>query len=516
MTPSRMSSIAFAVLALAFVLNPASAQAPHPGQQHPQNTPAKDAPQTAKDSAAATLPADSASQHTAQIGSERIGYTATAGSLPLYGGKSEVTAKLFYVAYTRDGAPGPRPLTFVFNGGPGAAAAFLHLGAIGPRVVNFTDNGAAAEQPLHLADNPDSWLAFTDLVFVDPVGTGYSRATAEGEDGEKAFYSVQKDADAMADFIQLYLTHADRGLGPVFLAGESYGGFRAVLLANRLLKAGVQVRGAVLISPALEFALLRGDEYTLLPLALALPSIAASNLELKDGGEAALDMLSEVESFARTGYLLHLAAGVREDDSVNALLEQYTGLNRELIARHHGRISASLFLRDYRQRKDLALSRYDGSIGAPLPRPGDNDHFDPVLDRSVTVLAPAMTEYVHQELGFRTDLEYRLLNREISGKWDYGTTPNRQGFVDALGELQEARTHNPALKIMIANGYTDLVTPYGVSQFLVDQLQPIAGAAPIDLRVYRGGHMMYFRPASRHQLAEDARSLYRAAEPASN
>ncbi len=515
MTPLRMSSIAIACLAWVLLLGPVCAQAPHPTQEHAQSAPAKEA--GPKEASAVALPADSTSQHTAKIGAERISYTATAGSLPLYGSKGEVSAKLFYVAYTRDAAAGARPLTFVFNGGPGAAAAFLHLGAIGPRVLNFSANGAAPEQPVRLADNPDSWLAFTDLVFVDPVGTGYSRATAEGEDGEKAFYSVTKDADAMADFVRLYLTRNDRGLGTVFLAGESYGGFRAVLLANRLLKAGIQVKGAILISPALEFALIRGDEYTLLPLALALPSIAASNLELKDGNTASFEGLREVETFSRNGYLLHLAAGIRQDDSVNALLERYTGLSRDVVARHHGRVSASLFLRDYRQRKDLSLSRYDGSIGAPLPRPGDNDHFDPVLDRAVTVLTPAMTEYVHQDLGFRTDLEYRLLNREISGKWDYGTTPNRQGFVDSLDELQEARTHNPALKIMIANGYTDLVTPYGVSQFLVDQLRPIAGAAAIALRVYRGGHMMYFRGASRHQLTDDAQALYRsAAEPASN
>jgi carboxypeptidase C (cathepsin A) len=146
-----------------------------------------------------------------------------------------------------------------------------------------------------------------------------------------------------------------------------------------------------------------------------------------------------------------------------------------------------------------------------LPRPGDNEHFDPVLDRAVTVLQPAMTHYARHELGLRTDLEYRLLNRQISGKWDYGTTPTRQGFADSLDDLQAARTHNPGLKVLITHGYTDLVTPYGVSQFLIDQLRPIQGAAPIELRVYRGGHMMYFRPQSRHQLQEDARALFRSA-----
>ena len=508
MTPPRMSSFAATLLTLMLLWTPVSAETPQPAA-------APAAQKEAPKEPSAALPADSVTHHSAIIAAEHVTYTATAGSLPIYGGKGETTAKLFYVSYARDSAAGPRPLTFVFNGGPGAAAAFLQLGAIGPRIVNFTDTGAAPELPLQLSDNPDSWLSFTDLVFVDPVGTGFSRA-GDGDDAEKPFYSVKKDADTMAEFVQLYLSRSNRSLGPIFLAGESYGGFRAVLLARRLLAAGVQVKGAVLISPALEFALIRGDDYTLLPVSLALPSIAAANIELKGGKNASFDGLGEVETFARTGYLLHLAAGMRQDDGVNGLLERYTGLDKAVIERHHGRISASLFLREYRRKHDKSLSRYDGSVGAPVPQPSDNEHFDPILDGAVAVLRPAMTHYASAELNFHTDLDYKLLNREVSGKWDYGTTPNRQGFADALDDLQEARTHNPALKILIAHGYTDLVTPYTISQFLVDQLRPIQGAAPIAVKVYRGGHMMYFRPASRHALEEDARELFRSATESMN
>lgn len=493
-----------ALVAVALLLPPAQTLA------QAQATAPTQAAQAPKEAAKATLPGDSISRHIAVIAGERVSYTAMAGSLPLLGPKGETAAKVFYVSYSRDAPPGARPVTFVFNGGPGAASAFLHLGAIGPRVINFTENGAAPEQPVRVVDNPDSWLAFTDLVFVDPVGTGFSRPTAEGEDAERAYYGVDKDADAMTDFVRLYLNRTDRALTPVFLAGESYGGFRAVLMARRLLSSGVQVKGAVLISPALEFALLRGDEYTLLPLALQLPSIAASNLELKEGINASLDTIGEVETFARTGYLLHLAAGLKRDEGVIGLLERYTGLNPETIARHHGRVSASLFVREYQRLRDTALSRYDATIGAPVPKPGERESFDPVLDRAVSVLTPAMGYYVRQELGYRTDLQYRLLNRDINGRWDFGTTPNRQGFADALGELQRARTSNPALKILITHGYTDLVTPYSVSQFLIDQLEPIDGAAPIALRVYRGGHMMYMRAASRKQLQEDVLELYRS------
>jgi carboxypeptidase C (cathepsin A) len=525
MTPPKLSHVFLAAAASLLLSSAGLAQSPHPATNRTAPSAAAASPQPAagqppaasaaqKDTTPAALPADSVSRHTAEIAGESVAYTATAGSLPLHNAKGEVSAKLFYVSYVRDEQPDTRPITFVFNGGPGAAAAFLHLGALGPRVINFNEAGAAPTQPVQLVDNPDSWLEFTDLVFVDPVGTGFSRPTAEGDEAERAFYGVDKDADALTDFIRLYLTRASRPLSPVFLAGESYGGFRAVLLARRLLSQGMNVKGVSLVSPALEFALIRGDEYTLLPLALVLPSIAASNIELRDGLGGSLDSVGEVETFARTGYLLHLAAGLKRDDGVIELLERYTGLDKDTIARHHGRVSASLFLREYRRRNDRTLSRYDGSVSAAVARPGDDERFDPVLDRAVTALTPAMLHYVREELGFRTDLEYRLLNRDVSGKWDYGTTPNRQGFADALEELQQARTHNPGLKILITHGFTDLVTPYAVSQFLIDQLRPIKGAQPIALRVYRGGHMMYFRAPSRRQLQEDTRELYQSsAEP---
>ena len=427
-------------------------------------------------------------------GESRLAYTASAGTLPLAGAKGETTAHVFYVAYTLD-APAAAParaITFVFNGGPGAASAFLHLAAMGPRGVDFTANGAAALEPVQLADNPDTWLGFTDLVFVDPVATGYSRSVAGTEEANRAFFGVEKDADAMADFARLYLTRAGRMLSPVFLVGESYGGFRAAHVADRLLAGGIAVRGAVLISPALEFSLLRGNAYALLPLTLVLPSLAAAHLELRDGLQASLDMLPEVERFAGDRYLVHLAAGLKNDAEIDGTLARYTGLPTELIRREHSRVSVRTFTREYQKRSDRVLSRYDGAVSAPVPQRSE-PRFDPILDGAVAVLTPAFTHYARAELGYRTDLPYWLLNRDVSGRWDYGTSATRQGFVGALDELQKARTHNPALGVLIVHGYTDLVTPYRVSQFLIDQLAPIDKARPIELKVYRGGHMMYLR-----------------------
>lgn len=457
------------------------------------------------------LPADSVTQHTIALGDRQLTYKATAGALPLFA-KGAAAAKIFYVSYALDNVPA-RPVTFAFNGGPGASAAFLHMAALGPRVVPFKENGAEPVSPVQLADNADSWLAFTDLVFVDPVGTGYSRATTGGEDAEHAFWGVDKDADSIAEFVNLYLARNGRELAPVYLAGESYGGFRAALLSDRLLAKGVQVKGAIMISPALEFSMLRDGQLTLLPLTFALPSLTAAHIEMRDGSKAPLDAVREAETYARTRYLVHMAEGLKRDDAVVAKLAEFTGLDASIIAKHHGRVSASLFIREYEKRENRALSRYDATVSVPAPQPEDNGHFDPILDGAITALRPAVVNYLRQELGFRTDLEYRLLNRETGGHWDFGTKPSRQGYAGSLDELEKARIRNGQLKIFIAHGYTDLVTPYAMSQYLARQMKPIEGAAAIDVRVYRGGHMMYLRPASRAELSRDARGLYEAATP---
>jgi carboxypeptidase C (cathepsin A) len=454
---------------------------------------------------ARNLPEDATSQHTLGQGADRLAYSATAGTLPLTSDKGELTAKIFYVAYSTGGAG--RPVSFVFNGGPGAAAAFLHLGALGPKVLNFTEDGSAPAQPGTLSENPDSWLGFTDLVFVDPVGTGFSRAAQGGAEAEKAYYGVNQDADAMTDFVRLYLSRAGRELAPVYLVGESYGGFRAVLLARRLLEGGIGVKGAILVSPALEFSMIRGDdEYALLPLALQLPSLAASHLEATAGHDAPLDRVREAETFALSDYLLNLVRGLNVDEAIKSKLARLTGLDPETIARHHGRVGRSLFRREHVRREDRSPSIYDGSISAPVPRPADDADFDPILDGAVTALTPLMVGYAREELGFRTDLPYKLLNSEVNRNWEFGT--NRQGYAGSLDDLQKARTLNPGLKVFIAHGYTDLATPYAVSRFLIGQLAPIASARPIEMRVYRGGHMMYMRPASRRALTADARAVY--------
>jgi carboxypeptidase C (cathepsin A) len=280
------------------------------------------------------------------------------------------------------------------------------------------------------------------------------------------------------------------------------------LLAKRLLRSGLDLRGAVLISPVIEYSLIRGDELMLLPMALSLPSIAYAHFEDERGGGATSALLGEVETFARGRYLAHLAAGVRDDPAINEALARFTGLPPDEIARRHGRVSIRDFATSFHRMNDRVLSRYDGTISVPAPRPAGEHHSDPILDYAVSVLSPVFVAYARSELGYTTDLSYHLLNRKLSEQWDYGSSPQRQGYAGAFGDLQEARAQRPSLRVMVAAGYADLVTPYAVSSFLIDQMKPIEGAVPVEMRVYRGGHMMYLRGPSRSALAADARAMF--------
>ncbi len=488
----------------------ASDVAGQPRTHYPDGAPPK-APEPAADTQS-LLPPPSITQHTLALPGEELRYTVKVGALPLRDGKGETRAEIVYFAYTREPLDAKRPITFVFNGGPGAASAYLHLGTMGPKAIAASDKGEVLGPPPHLFDNEGTWLTFTDLVFVDPVGTGYSRV-APGKE-EKDFYGVAQDTEALADFIRLYLIDAERMGSPVFIAGESYGGFRAATIARRLQKTGgVSPSGLVLISPALEFAMLHAEDYDPLPWALTLPSYAAVNLEKQDvaGREALAEGLKEAERYALSDYLVAFASGIEAGGkTASQTVARLTGLPRDLVERHHARIIPSLFIKEFDRANKRVLSRYDGSVGGPDPHPSSRwpRGPDPVLDSTVPLWTAALVQYAQEELGYKTDQPYRLLNREVRPKWDFGTSPQRQGYAGALDDIQQARTVNRALEVFIATGYTDLITPYSVPAYLVSQLAPLEGARPIQIEDYAGGHMLYLRPDSRRALKEDVAAMY--------
>jgi carboxypeptidase C (cathepsin A) len=476
---------------------------------------AEHAQANAAEAEANRLPPASITHHTISLGGETVAYSAKAGTLPLHDVHGKTLATVFYVAYMREPQDTKRPVTFVFNGGPGAASAYLHLGGIGPKAVEVTARGELLGPPPRLVDNDSSWLDFTDLVFVDPVGTGYSRAS-EGKD-EGDFWSVEHDTDSLADFIRLYLIDAARMTSPVFLAGESYGGFRAATITRALQKTGsVSPSGLVLISPALEFAILNGEDYDPLSWALALPSFAAVNLESKGvtGREALSGALKDAEHYALSDYLVALASGAEKGSELASdAVAELTGLPAEIVRQNRARIPPGLFIKEFDRAHGQVLSRYDGSVSGPDPSPASAWAHgpDPVLDSTVPLWTGAFVQYAQEELGYKTDATYRLLNREVRSKWDFGTSPTRQGYAGVLNDIQDARATNRSLEVLIAAGYTDLITPYLAPAYLVNQLTPLAGASPITIEDYAGGHMLYLRPDSRRALKDDAEAMFERA-----
>jgi carboxypeptidase C (cathepsin A) len=473
-----------------------TAEAPRPEAEAP--------PPAGRASGVLTLPDD-----------QRLRYRATAETLPVRDRKGKTVADIFVVSYlAEDADKANRPVTFLFNGGPGAASAFLMLGAAGPKVLVTNDDGTVPRPPARLKDNPESWLSFTDLVFVDPVGTGFSRPTDTGDKADEPFWDVRGDVDTLSELVRLWLTRNERWASPTFLAGESYGGFRAVMMARALQRdQGVEVSGLVLVSPALEFSLLDGEVHHLLPWALRLPSMAAS---ARAQGKAPAVPREAVERFALTDYLLDLAAMDRPEDRPTAAerrVAELLGLPERIVDRHDGRIPISVFAKELLRDDGRVLSLYEGSIDSPDPNPDESRLGpDPMLDGVLAPYATAFNAYVRSELGYETDTPYRILNRDVSRNWDWGDGRRDRGDVGALDALESIMALNPSLRVLVAHGIYDLVTPYFASAWLLDRMAlPEAVKENARLRVYEGGHMLYMRPSERARLTRDVRELYESA-----
>jgi carboxypeptidase C (cathepsin A) len=398
----------------------------------------------------------------------------------------------------------------VLNGGPGSSSAYLHLGALGPRIVPFGPNGQLPDpSAAKLVDNPDNWLDLTDLVFIDPVGTGYSR-TSNGQ----RYWGVDEDLDSLATFISHWLTVAGRRASPRYLAGESYGGFRAARLPEVLAEHhSLDIAGVFLVSPALEFSLIGDDELALLPDVLRLPSYAAVHLE--QSGTLKPAELAEVERFALGPYLTALAATPRDEAALGTIypeVARFTGLPVGVIAQHEGRVPLSLFVKEARRADKLLISRYDGSAASPDPYP-DSDRIrgDALFDRLRAVLTNAVTSYLSDSLGVRTNQPYRVQNSHVVRYWNWrGGFSGRGGYAGAANALRQTLVENRSFKVMIAHGMTDLVTPYMTSRYVIGHLPATLTDRRVTLALHPGGHMMYLRAESRAGLHEDAAKLYPA------
>jgi carboxypeptidase C (cathepsin A) len=461
----------------------------------------------ARDGVLRLLPPDSVTEHTIEIPGGKLDYVATAGTLALYDSSGDRSALVYYTAYVARNAEPNRPVTFGFNGGPGAASAFLNLGLVGPRIADFVGNDPAATR---LIDNPYTWLAFTDLVMVDPIGTGWSRPAKP--DGGGAFYGVDSDARALAKTIALYLAKNGRGQSPKYLLGESYGGFRAAKVAQALKREqGITTSGIVMVSPMIEGALIFGGSRFALGAALRLPSLAAAELERK--GAFSQEAQKVAERFALTEYLTTLAGPRPEGDAARsfyARVAQITGLPESVIARSRGFIRDA-YLKHLRSAEGKIVSRYDASFAVPDPYPEQESArgADPLLDGLTRAYGGTFATYARDELGFKTEMTYILLASDVSGKWDWN---GGRGSASASEDLRELLAFVPSFRLLVAHGYSDMVTPYAASRYVLDQLPPIGEPSRTQLRLYRGGHMFYIDPESRKAFSTDTKAFYQAGQ----
>ena len=472
-------------------------------------------------SAADALPADAVTTHTITIDGRDVAYTATAGTLALANEKGERSAEIFYVAYTMNGAArASRPITIAFNGGPGAGAAYLQVGALGPRVLDY---GTGRELPFtsgKMIDNPDTWLDLSDLVFLDPVESGFSRSTVSEDETRKEFLGVRPDLEVMGRIIRQLLVKLDRLDSPLYLAGESYGGFRAARLP-RILAAdqGLVVRGSVLISPALEFSLLGRTEFNPMPSVVRLPSYAAVLLEAQ--GKLSPAALADAERFALGDYLTGIVTPATDPaaaDRFYKTISDLIGVPEPTVARFRGRVPLGVFLKEARHGDQVLMSRYDGSVTALDAYPASysaGESPDPVLAGLNGPLTSGFVNYARDELDFKTDRRYILLNGEVARHWNWregGEGGFGQGGASATDDLREGLALEPRLHVLIAHGMTDLQTPYLGSRYVISQLPENLTRDRVTIALYAGGHMMYLRPASRAALHRDVRAIYGAGE----
>jgi carboxypeptidase C (cathepsin A) len=455
------------------------------------------------------LPADSVTDHSIELASGKtLAYTATAGTLALYDQSGEQTAAVFYTAYVaKGGNNAPRPVTFGFNGGPGAASAYLHLGLVGPKILQFGDRNDAATAQLR--SNPQTWLEFSDLVMIDPVGSGWSRAAKP--DGNDAFRGVRRDADFFAKVIALYTAKNGRSASPKYLLGESYGGFRAAKVARALQQdQGIAISGIVMVSPMLEGAFQFGGDRFALGAALYLPSLAAAEFERSN--TMSKEALAQAERFALSEYLTTLAGPPPQGEAARifyAKVAKMTGIPEEDVAKSRG------FLRDYylkslRSANGMTVSRYDGSFAMDDPFPdsrGDRGP-DPVLDGFTRAYAGAFVGYAREQLGFHTDMSYVLLSGETSGNWNW--REGGRSEPSASDDLRILLAFNPSFRLIIAHGYADLVTPYMASRYVLDHLPPFTQPDRAQLKLYSGGHMFYVADEPRKSFSADMKAFFSA------
>lgn len=478
---------------------PALADAPPPAP----HAPAADKP--AFTGEAALLPADAVTHHTLTADGKKLPYTARAGTLTLRNEKGEPSARIFFVAYTLDGAdPQKRPVSFFFNGGPGGATAYLNLGAAGPTALTMPAGNPTDGAGARLGPNPDSWLTATDMVFIDAPGTGYS-VPVDPKTADKTFYGTKADARAFAKAIELWIGDSNRSASPHYLVGESYGGIRSIEVATALQQQqNIILSGIIMVSPALEMKLLDPGANPL-AAALTLPSLEAARLETEH--KLTPEAVEESWHYALGPYLTTVAGPLlsgADADTFYKEVARRTAIPEPVIAKERG--TPAVEAHDVRSRNGRLYTLYDAtlSIADPFPEGIDNgDSPDPTLSGFGRAYGNAFAGYAGKDLGFHTPLTYNLLNLKVNAAWDF--RGDGELVASEIPQLRKLLALNPTFRVFIANGYFDLACPFATARWVTEHI-PV-GQNRIHLHLYRGGHMLYTRPDSRSALARDVRAF---------
>ncbi len=480
------------------------------------NKPSPAAPDTGKPDESPIV-----TRHSIEINGQPLRYKVTTGMMPIPGDEGQTEAHIFFMAYTKDNdAPGQdasssapaeavsRPLMFSFNGGPGSSSVWLHLGALGPRRVALLDDGNLPPPPYTMVDNPQTWLDKTDLVFIDPVGTGFSRALTP-ELGKK-FWGMEGDIASVGEFIRLYLTRYERWTSPLYLVGESYGTTRAAGLSEHLIDRGIALNGIVLVSSVLNFQTLLFDTGNDLPYILFLPTYtAAAWFHNKLAADLQTDLratLKQAESWAMSEYALALAKGAaitkEERQQILTQLARYTGLSERFADDNNLRVEIHRFCKELLRDRKRTVGRLDSRIlGRDAQAGGDHYEFDP----SMTTIRPPYTavfnHYVRTALGYKTDVPYHILGGGIKTPWTWGA---QQGYADTSEALRSAFAKNPYMRLFVASGFYDLATPYFATEYTLNhmELDPETRANIVTAE-YESGHMMYIHVPSLVKLKAD-------------
>jgi carboxypeptidase C (cathepsin A) len=453
------------------------------------------------------LPADAHVSQSIQLQGKLLNYTATVGTLPVYDKEGKKIGEVVYTAYTVEGKD--RPVTFALNGGPGASSVYLNLGAIGPKRLQFGAEGDSPSDPATLKDNQGTWLDFTDLVFIDPIGTGFSRALVSGEEAKKQFYSTDADIHYLSRAIYDWLVKNGRMSSRKYFVGESYGGYRGPRVTHFLQsQLGVAMNGVVLVSPYLNPTIDDNGDVSPVPWIITLPSITAANLERQH--KLTPEAMDQVIGYTRGEYATDLLKGHSDPQATPRIVKrvtEMTGLEEEFIRRSGGRLEIGAYLREVFREQGKIGSVYDSNVTSfdPFPFAPEQRSSDPLLESIIAPTTTAMVDFVTRVVGWKTDAHYSALNFDLNSQWDFDSRALREG---AVPDLRKAVAADPKIRVLIAHGWNDLSCPFMGSILTVDQMPLMGDPTRVAVHEYAGGHMFYNRQDSQMSLRKDVQDLF--------